>query len=132
MVARALVSEQVDEERLDVLGAEAEYKKLRDEDYYEAKELGMENFWRHDLQTFWKPLFFCKHEDWRDEMKWRFVVVEDVGGFVLVPFVDALKYVVAGVDARDKDVIALKRIAHSVPVLRLRFEPWRDDFVINV
>ena len=101
-------------------------------DYYDFERLGPDAFWRAHVDQFQNALFFRKHDDWRAEKEWRFVRLDRRSGtdYVFVPFGDALKYVVGGCRAEPEHLLILEHLA-NVPVLRLGFEPWKEDFSLR-
>ncbi len=98
--------------------------------YAEFKASPLDYLCRH-AQKWDRSLFFRKHEDWKDEREWRMATVNVQAGGKCICYGDALKYVVLGHGVEDKTVRAAKRIFDG-PVLRLRYQQWKEDYVLNV
>lgn len=71
-------------------------------DYY--KKLGKQNYAKAHLKQYYKPLFFEKMRDWRDEAEWRFVVFTNDERDIFINYKESLIGIMFGVDATDEDV----------------------------
>jgi hypothetical protein len=77
-----------------------QHEFMIDIDLYES--LGPIAYARSHLQRHFRPLFFEKLQDWRDEAEWRVVVLGSAAGPIDISYGDAHVGVVLGADLDEK------------------------------
>jgi hypothetical protein len=85
------------------------------------------------IRLFQKDLFFTKHQDWRDEWEYRWVVRTENDTPYLVPIADCLHSIILGQDCPGnitEDIIGLCR-ARNMPVHRVIWHGWQLSLLPN-
>lgn len=76
-------------------------------------------------------LFFRKHEDWADEKEWRMATISKGQGGVEVKYKRSLKFIIVGHRVNERVIGEIKRL-YDGPVLRLAYQQWKEDCVLNI
>jgi len=99
--------------------------------YEEYKSKGFEYF--KQLATQYKEqLYFRKHTDWQGEQEWRIATLSEEGSNtgLLLPYEDALKYIVLG-DRATENTIKAVRYMYSGNIHQLKYVQDKEDFLLT-
>jgi hypothetical protein len=92
-------------------------------------ELGREKYLQYYLKKYYKKLFFEKHQDWRSEFEYRWVLLSKVNtsSYKYIPIHLALKGIVLGADFPEENnssVLSLNK-QYNVPIIKLN---WHNGY----
>lgn len=101
------------------------------EDYV---KYGLSKVMESHIRLFHKEMFFTKHQDWRDECEFRWVLRSENDTPLFVPISDCLHAVILGHDCPDdmtERIIELCR-ASNIPVYRAHWQGWTLTILPNL
>jgi hypothetical protein len=100
------------------------------EDYV---EYGLDKVMESHIRLFQRELFFTKHEDWKNEWEFRWVLRSGNAVPVFVPISDCLHAVVLGHDCPEDMTEAISELcrASNIPVHRALWHGWMLTLLPN-
>jgi len=100
------------------------------EDYV---KYGLDKVIESHIRLFQRELFFTKHQDWRDEWEYRWVLRSENDSPLFVSIRDSLRAVILGHDCPEdmtKRIIELSRVSKT-PVHRAHWHGWTLSLLPN-